>query len=355
MYRPPAETGDGWGAARGADVGLDEAALARAVQRIIAGDPFARQPSLIHSVLAARRGRLVLEEYFFGHDRDTVHDVRSAGKTYASVMLGAAMRQGVEIGPQSRIASVLASRGPFANADPRKEEITLAHLMTHTSGLDCNDNDETSRGHEETMSAQVVEPDWWKYTLDLPMAHDPGARYAYCSANINLVGGALTAATQTWLPEYFDRSIARPLQFGRYYWMLTPSGDGYLGGGAFIRPRDLLKLGQAYLDGGVWRGRRIVDAAWVTQSTQAHAEISPATTGLDQENFSNFYGRGADGYAWHSWSVNAGGRTFAGYAATGNGGQLLVVLPDLDMVLVFTGGNYRQGGDLDAVAAGNRR
>jgi CubicO group peptidase (beta-lactamase class C family) len=212
----------------------------------------------------------VLEEYFFGHDRGAVHDLRSAGKTFAPAMLGAAMRQGVEIGPESRIADVLAGLGPFANPDPRKAGITLAHLMTHTSGLDCNDNDESSRGNEETMSSQADEPDWWKYTLNLPMAHDPGARYAYCSANINLVGGALRAATQTWLPEYFDRSIARPLQFGRYYWMLTPNGEGYLGGGAFIRPRDLLKLGQVYLDGGVWRGRRIVDEAWVTRSTQPY-------------------------------------------------------------------------------------
>jgi CubicO group peptidase (beta-lactamase class C family) len=259
-------------------------------------------------------------------------------------MLGAAMRQGVEIGPQSRIAALMARRAPFAHPDPRKSEITLAHLMTHTSGLDCNDNDENSLGNEDAMSGQTAQPDWWKYTLDLPMAHEPGARYAYCSASINLVSGALTEATQTWLPEYFDRTIARPLHFGRWYWMLSPDGEGYLGGGAFIRPRDLLKLGQTFLDGGVWNGRRIVDAAWVAESTRHHVQITPDTTGLDEESFSNTYGGGADGYAWHAWSVNAGGRTFDGYAASGNGGQLLVVLPELEMTFVFTGGNYRQGG-----------
>jgi hypothetical protein len=82
----------------------------------------------------------------------------------------------------------------------------------------------------------------------------------------------------------------------------------------------------------------------VRESTAAHIEITPETTGLDEETFSNSYGRSTDGYAWHSWSVNAGGRTFAGYAASGNGGQLLVVLPELEMTFVFTGGNYRQGG-----------
>lgn len=344
-YRAPDETDDGWRTGRGREVGLDEEALRRAVQRIVDGDPFGREPSLIHSVLVARKGRLVLEEYFFGHDRDTVHDIRSAGKTYASALLGAVMRRGAPIDAQSRITTLLSGRGPFANSDPRKDRITLAQLMTHTSGLDCDDNNEASHANEDVVSSQKGEPDWWRYTLNAPMAHDPGVRYAYCSAGINLVGGALTDVTGVSLPELFDRSIARPLQFARYFWMVTPNGDGYLGGGAYIRPRDLLKLGQVYLDGGVWRGRRIFERAWVAQSTAPRVQITPKTTGLDNDTFSNTYGQGgADGYAWHAWSVVANGREHRGYAATGNGGQLLIVLPDLDMTFVFTGGNYRQGG-----------
>ncbi|MFL5539517.1 MAG: serine hydrolase domain-containing protein, partial [Longimicrobiaceae bacterium] len=255
-----------------------------------------------------------------------------------------AMRGGAPLAPESRIYAVLAGRGPFANPDPRKERITLAHLMTHTPGLACDDNDERSPGREETMQEQQAQRDWWKYTLDLPMAHDPGARYAYCSANPNLLGAALTTATRTWLPEYFDRTVARPLQFGRYYWNLIPTGEGYLGGGAYLRPRDLLKVGQAYLDGGVWHGRRIVDPAWVALSTARHAEVSPETTGIPPEDFGNFYGRGWDGYLWHLGSLEAGGRSWRTYAASGNGGQLVIVVPEAQLVAVFTGGNYGQGG-----------
>lgn len=343
-YRAPERRADGWRTARGREVGIDEAALAQVVRRIAEGDPFARQPSLIHSVLVARHGRLVLEEYFFGFDRETPHDVRSAGKTFASVMLGAAMLQGVPIGPETRIYDLLAKRGPFAHPDPRKGNITLAHLLTHTSGLDCDDNDEHSAGNEETMSSQKEEPDWWKYTLDLAVAHDPGSRYAYGSANINLVGAALTEATGTWLPQYFDRTIARPLQFGRYSWNLMPNGEGYLGGGAFLRPRDLLKVGQLYLDGGVWNGRRIVAREWVTRSTAPHVEINEATTGLSEEEFGNYYGHGRDGYAWHLGELRVGDRVVKTCAASGNGGQVLLVVPEYDLVVVFTGGNYRQGG-----------
>jgi CubicO group peptidase (beta-lactamase class C family) len=327
-----------------AEVGMDEEALAGVVQTIISRSPSERRPSLIHSLLVAHRGRLVLEEYFFGHGRDTPHDVRSAGKTFGSVMLGAAMMRGTPISPESRIYDVLAGRGPFASPDPRKGRITLAHLLTHTAGLACDDNDDASPGNEGTMQSQTGQPDWWKYTLDLPMAHDPGARYAYCSANSNLVGAALTVATDTWLPELFDRTVARPLQFGTYHWNLMPTGEGYLGGGAYLRPRDLLKIGQAFLDGGVWNGRRIVDSAWVTASTAPRVEITPATTGLSAEDFPNFYGVGRDAYAWHLGSLTSGGRSYAEYEASGNGGQLLIVVPELELTVVFTGGNYMQGG-----------
>ena len=344
VYKQPEAIADGWSTARGSDVGLDETALARAVRKIIEVDPASRQPALVHSILIARRGKLVLEEYFYGFDRETPHDLRSAGKTFASVMLGAAILKGVHVSPETKIYELLADRGPFANPDPRKSKIALAHLMTHSSGLACNDNDDASPGNEDTMQTQSKEPDWWKYTLDLPMAHEPGTRYAYCSATLNLMGAALTAATGKWLPEYFDSAVARPLGFGRYYWNLTPTEDGYLGGGAFLRPRDLLKVGQAYLDGGVWRGKRVVSKAWVEESTRPRIKITPETTGYSEEDFGNYYGRGEDALAWHLGSIKAGDKSYATYAASGNGGQFLIVSPELELVAVLTGGNYRQGG-----------
>jgi CubicO group peptidase (beta-lactamase class C family) len=198
----------------------------------------------------------VLDEYFYGYDRDAAHDTRSASKTFSSVMLGALMMGGSSLSPQTHIYELLSAQGPFAHPDPRQHEITLAQLMTHTSGLACDDNDDASPGNEDTMQSQRAQSDWWKYTLDLPMAHDPGTHYAYCSANINLLGAALTTASGEWLPALFDRSVARPLQFGSWYWNVMPNGEGYLGGGAFVRPRDFLKLGQTFLDGGLWNRER---------------------------------------------------------------------------------------------------
>ena len=141
-----------------------------------------------------------------------------------------------------------------------------------------------------------------------------------------------------------DAKLARPLQFGPWYWNLLPTGEGYQGGGAYLRPRDLLKVGQVFLDGGTWHGRRIVDAAWGESSTAPRMEVSPATTGLAPEEFGNFYALASDGYLWHLGTITANGRAYRHYSATGNGGQVLIVLPELELAAVFTAGNYGQGG-----------
>ena len=336
VYRKPVAIGDGWRTARAESVGVSEAALTALVRRLISSDPTARRPSLIHSLLVARRGRLILEEYFFGFDRNTTHDIRSAGKTFASVMLGAAMRSGAKLSPDTRVYEVMSSMGPFANPHPGKARMTLAHLMTHTGGFIDDD--------EIKMQIQKAQPNWWKYTLDLPLGYEPGTRYAYSSAGMNLMGGALTVATRTWLPELFERTVARPLDFGTYYWNLMPTDEGYLAGGAYLRPRDLMKIGQVYLDGGVWNGRRIVDSSWVTQSTSPQVEVSPASTGLSKEEFPNYYFESHDGFAWHLYDVRVGQRTYREYEANGNGGQFVIVIPELQLVVTFTAGNYGQGG-----------
>ncbi len=342
VYRRPWQVADGWKTARASRVGIDERALEGIVRDIAASDPTIKGPRLIHSILVAHQGKLVLEEYFYGFDRLTPHDTRSAAKTFASILIGTEPALSAGLTPDTRIDDVM--HGAFSNPDARKRQITLANLMTHTSGLACNDNDDASPGREETMQSQAAEPNWWRYTLGLPQLFQPGQRYAYCSANMNLVGGALATATGTWLPQLFRRTIAEPLQFGEWHWNLMPTGEGYLGGGAFLLPRDLLKVGETYLKGGVWNGRRIVPAAWVKDSTAAHVEVTPLTTGLSDEDFGNFYIRGADGLAWHLGSLKAADRSYRTYSAVGNGGQLLIVVPEADLVVLFTGGNYGQGG-----------
>ncbi len=317
-YRMPIHRADGWPTARAASVGLNEAPLAALVQRLAATDPIRDSAPLVHSILIARHGKLVLEEYFFGFTADRPHDLRSAGKTLTAIMVGAAIDAG-------------ALRGIDAAADTGRDQsqppITVGHLLTHSSGLACDDNNDASPGNEERVQRQRQQPDWYRYFLDLPMVAPPGTTYAYCSAGFNLAGGLVRTATRTWLPEFFDRALARPLGIERYHWNLMPSGEAYTAGGAHLLPRDLLKFGQVFLDGGVWRGRRVVSRGWVNRST-AHQIATPDG--------------GSDGLGWHRYTLRVGDREYQEFEASGNGGQFLVVIPGLDLTMVVTAGNYNQ-------------
>ncbi len=321
----PVETGDGWRTATPRETGLDERPLARLVGSIAAFEPTGLRQPYIHGLLLAHRGKLVLEEYFHGHHREMTHDSRSAGKTLTSALLGIAIRKGTLASLDQPIYSLFGGVEAFANPDPRKERMSIRHLVTMTSGFDCDDGDYDSPGNEDRMQSQDEQPDWRRYALDLPMAREPGKEGVYCTAGINLIGGVLRQASGISLLRFFQEEFAEPMEISYYQINLSPSYRGYMGGGIRLRPRDFLKLGQLYLDGGVWRGQRIVSKDWVRESAGPHASV----------NESDDYG-----FAWWRRSYEVGGRTIETYYASGNGGQLLFVVPELDLAVLIQAGNY---------------
>lgn len=328
-YSKPAEIDDGWATTDLNDVDLDPEQIEQLIRKILEADPV-NNPIKIHSLLIARHGKLVLEEYFSGSTREQPHTMRSASKTFAPLLVGIAHERGAKVDMDTPVYAQFPEYKEFANPDSRKSKITVRDLMTMTSGFACDDNDENSPGNEDVMQRQMAHPDWYKYTLDLPMARDPGGDQAvYCSAGINLLGGIVRNATHTWLPDFFYESVAKPLQIRTYHWNLMPNGDGYAGGGLYLRPRDQLKLGQLYLNGGVWNGKRVVRKDWVEKS------ISPQST------FGKTLGADHDyGYGWHLYHFEVGDHSYHAYAAGGNGGQIVMAIPDLDLVVGFTGGAY---------------
>ncbi len=330
-YRAPVANEDGWKTASLKAVGLNEEPLTQLLHGILSADP--ETTSLkIQSLLIARHGQLVLEEYFYGFDQYRVHDMRSAGKTFAPVLVGIANEHGAHLTPATPIYSLFTQYGSFANPDPRKGRVTLRDVMTMTAGNDCDDSSNDSLGNEDRMQGDAGQRDWYKYTLDLPMVRDPGSENAiYCSGDLNLVGGVVAAATRRWLPEFFDTYLARPLQFGRYYLNLIPNGEAYFGGGAYLRPRDQLKLGQLYLNGGTWNGKRIVSAAWVADSISVHSHFAESRSLGQKHEY---------GYGWHIHELKSGENTYRVFAAEGNGGQFVIVVPELDLVVGITGGSY---------------
>ncbi|MEO6325591.1 MAG: serine hydrolase [Thermoanaerobaculia bacterium] len=323
VYRPPVRLDDGWPTASLEEVGLSREALTRFVQMLIDTPIDSPHAQEMHAVLIARHGKLVLEEYFHGEHRDKPHDTRSASKSLAATLMGAAIQAGVKIEPSTPVQRLVTS-AEGTPVDPLRQALTLEHLLTMSSGLDCDDADDGSPGNENTMQEQTRQPDWVRYTLDLKMIRPPGAKAVYCSVNANLLGALVQRAAARPLGELFRDRIAAPLHIGRYFLNLTPTGEVYMGGGIRFLPRDFMKLGQLHLSGGVWNGKRVLPASWVKRAT------SPLVT----------LGASRYGYFWWVSEYPYRGRMVKAFYAAGNGGQIVMAFPELDLVVAFFGGSY---------------
>lgn len=323
-YSPPVNLNDGWPVATLEDVGIARPAMESFIQMLIDQPITSVSSSQIHGVLIARHGKLVLEEYFHGHHRDRPHDTRSAAKSWTAVLIGAAMQAGVPIRVDTPVYQTMLGSLP-ADLDPRKRAMTLEHLIAMTAGYDCDERDSTRPGHEDVMQEQTEEPDWYLFTMKVPLISTPGEKIVYCSAEPNLAAGVLEKVAGEPLPELFDRLVARPLHMRTYHLTITPTGTAYGGGGHYFLPRDYMKLPQLMMTDGKWDGKQITSKEWARKSTSALRSMS-----AEQQY----------GYLWNSKEYPYQGKTVRGYFAAGNGGQIFMGIPDLDLVITFLGGNY---------------
>ncbi|MEM8710647.1 MAG: serine hydrolase, partial [Planctomycetota bacterium] len=279
----------------------------------------------LHQRLEARRGKLVLDEYFHGFHRDRTHDTRSSGKTLTAMMMGIAMDQGAPVSPASRVLDLFADEESLKHVDERKRALTVHHLLSMQSGFDCDDNSWETPGNEDRMQSQDEQPDWIRYCLDLPMVREPGAKGVYCTAGINLAAGTIERVTGIPTLNFFDEFYAQPLGIHRYHMNLDPLDRAYGGGGVRLRPRDHLKLGQLLVSGGRWQGRQIVSSEWIQAMGSPHASLYAT-----------------DDYGYGTWrrSLSHDGKETLAIYASGNGGQYVIAIPSEELVVLFTAGNY---------------
>jgi CubicO group peptidase (beta-lactamase class C family) len=317
VYQPPPALSDGWQTASAESVGLDPAPLEAATNEI-GGGAFGR----VDSMLVVRQGRLVHEAYFNGFDRDRLHDLRSATKSMTSALVGIAIDQGLLTGVDEPVLPRLGGDAGLQNFDPRKRAITVEHLLTMTPGLACDDWNAASPGNEEKM---YKERDWVKFILDLPMVADPGTRYGYCTGGVVTLGAVVGNASGQRADAYARQVLFGPLGITRAEWQLTPTGAVDTGGHIHMRPRDMAKFGQLFLQRGLWNGQRVVSEAWVDRSTSFRVRT------ISNEEY---------GYLWWRRATQRNGVPVQTFYAIGNGGQHIIVAPGLDLVAVFTGSNY---------------
>ncbi len=278
----------------------------------------------LHSLLIARRGSLVMEAYWNGYDRQTAHDLRSSTKSITSLLLGIAIDQGLINGVADPVLPYLTEADPdLRQVAAAKHRITLAHLLTMSSGLDCDDRNRKSRGHEDRMYRKR---DWVRTFLDLEVVAPPGDVSRYCTGGVVTLGRVISEASGLSIPEFARRHLFEPLGVVGERWSLFDrKRQTDTGGHLYLRPRDLAKIGQLVLQKGQWNGTQLVSESWIERATREQTRID------DGKPY---------GYLWWLVGMQTPTRKLSVVFASGNGGQYLFIIPELEMVVVFTGGNY---------------
>ncbi len=272
-------------------------------------------PDLGHtlSLLVAHRGDLVFERYFGAAGPSDLHSVHSVTKSFVSTLVGILVGDGA-MSLDAPMATLLP--GPRFEEDPAKAAITVRHLLTMTSGLDASgpfDIDEISdRG----------EP-WVDGVLRAPLATPPGSSFFYSNGASHLLSAVIREVAARPVADVAAERLFAPLGIDRWQWDTDPQGLHQGNTGLHVAPRDLLKLGLLYRDGGRFDGAQVLDQDWVGAAT------SPLTAGGPPEGCSY-------GLLW--WIDHQA--TSPRYLAGGWGGQYLLVVPELDLVIVTTADSY---------------
>ena len=296
-----------WRASAPEQQGIDSTKLADALD-------YVRQHDIkIHSLLLIRNGYVILDAYFYPYDEHSVHDLASVTKSVTSTLVGIAIDQGKIKSVREHMPEIFPQR-VIANRDARKEKLDVESLLTMSSGLRCQAED-----NELTLHQMMESKDWVQFMLDLPMAVEPGSKFVYCSGGMHLLSGIISQATGMGALEFARRSLFEPLGIQAASWPDGPHGINHGWGDLHLRARDMARIGYLWLNHGVWDGKQIVSGDWVTQSTQVHIQ-----TGGDSD-----YGYG--------WWVRPKDKL---YEAVGRGGQRITVLPELNIVAVETGGGF---------------
>jgi len=256
----------GWRSTTAEQQGMDSAKLADALSYI-------RQRQLnVHSLLVIRNGYIVLDAYFYPYDRAHTHDVASVTKSITAALIGIAIDGGQIQSVQQPVLSLLPERR-VANREARKERLTVEHLVTMSSGLDCQ-----YEPGEPTLSQMRQSDDWEQFMLDLPMVAEPGERFLYCSGGMHLLSGLISRTTGKSALEFARERLFAPLGVGQATWPADRLGISHGWGDLHLHPHDMAKIGYLWLNRGMWAGQRVVSAQWVDASTRPQASTGQDNT-----------------------------------------------------------------------------
>jgi len=304
----------------------------------------------VHSLLIFKDNKLVFEEYFAGHkyqwdgpnyygdlvawDRSTLHCIHSDTKSITSACIGIAIDKGFIKSVHQSIFDYLPEHQNF-NTEGR-DKITIEHLLTMTSGLDWQEWSASYSSKDNPMiGIWFSDKDPITYILDRSMKDEPGTSFTYYGGNMILLGEIIRNATGMDIDEFSAKYLFGPLGIDSFdWWNRFDNGVIEAASGLKMTPRDMVKIGAMFLNNGAWKGKQIISEPWVAKSATAF----PVNRGIDVPGEDG--GKLGYAYSWWTKQYSDSGQTINMFLALGWGGQKIMVLPDVNTVVVFTGGNY---------------
>ena len=352
VYRVPDKTGDGWEPSSLVDERIDSKKI-HALMR----DILTRRFENIHGVLLVRNGKLVLEEYFNGYTfsfrgaefrgeriaygREKLHVTASVTKSVTSALVGIAIDRGFIRDVNEPMAVFFPQ---YMNLiDEKKARITLEHLLTLTSGLEWNEVELWFKDPQHDLVQLFVVPDPIEYILSKRAVREPGKDWYYSGGDVNLLGEIIRKSSGLRMDAFAARYLMTPLGITDYEWDHINPDIIHASGNLKLRPRDMAKFGQLFLNGGTWKNQRVISETWTKKSTAPIVAIPKnSMLKLAAREYLSWAVNAGDryGYLWWIKSYCARSVCVDSYLADGWGGQRIIVFPSLDLVVVFTGGNY---------------
>jgi CubicO group peptidase (beta-lactamase class C family) len=343
VYEVPEDRGDTWSVANASAQGMDVAALESMMEAVFAGDF-----DVIDSIAIARGGELVFDETIrtrlvdndaqVGNTELAMHAQFSVSKSITSLVVGIAIDEGYIAGVDAPYLSLFPYTD-YANWDERKNDITLEHVLTMQLGLQWDEFDPPYSSPDNQWNRFYFnEHDFSKALLDLPMAADPGTEFAYNTAATVSLGQAVENSVPLTLDDFGISELMLPLGITGIEVTRTPTGLANGGGGFYLRTRDAAKFGQLLLNEGTWNGDRIVSSEWLAASLAPRTAMAWTNPEEWDWQVSGY------GYQWWTGFYEHDGAVIDTYVAWGYGGQWVVAMPSLDLVVAVNSNGY-DGGD----------
>lgn len=265
----------------------------------------------IDSFVVRHCNQVILENYYRGYNNHLTHEIQSATKTFSAALIGIALDQKILKSLEQPLYEILPQYAYLLTG--AKRNITLRHVLMMTTGLRWIDF-----GPQNSFERIYAAPDSIAFVLAEPLVSLPGQKFAYNTGSSHLLSAIIHKTTNLTTVAYAQKYLFGPLGITDVYWPSLLDGIAQGGWGIYMRPSDMAKFGQLYLDGGRWKGRQLISQAFIDEATR---NLVPTGQG--------------GGYGFQMWINDFGNHDMA--AARGYGGQDIFILEDLDLVVVFTG------------------